>query len=206
MSHSLNKLSTTLPSAVQMRGPSSTFSATPEMILGPFYPTNCAPSISNDLTNQRGQTTRGQHIHLTGRVLNKSLHPVNGARIEIWQANSVGRYRHPGDRSPEPLDPAFDGFAAQTTGAEGTYKFRTVLPGPYLTPLRDMRAPHIHFQVTVGAFRLVTQMFFPAEPLNESDRFLRASLRREMLVALRVQDPSMRPLPSFTWDINLHCQ
>lgn len=200
----MDQLATSLLSAIHKPERTGTFAATPEVILGPFYPADRIASTSSDLTNLRGKTARGQHVQLAGRLLNKALRPVSSARIEIWQANCAGRYRHPGDQSRGQLDPAFDGFATQTTGAEGTYKFRTVMPGYYHTPLGDIRAPHIHFQVTAGSFRLVTQMFFPREPLNERDRFLLASQRRDMLVALYAQDSVTLSILSFSWDITLN--
>ena len=111
-----------------------------------------------------------------GRVLNARGEPVKGARLELWQANAQGRYMHPSDVNPAPLDPNFQGFSVQTTDAEGRYRFKTIKPGAY--PINAMnpsekRPPHIHFDVTGAHTRLVTQMYFPDDPLNDSDPLFR---------------------------------
>ena len=117
-----------------------------------------------------------------GHVLTPTGRPVAGARIEIWQPNSAGRYRHPSDKTSEPLDPNFDGFAVLTTDQEGGYSFRTVKPGGYRTPHGDMRPPHIHFLVEFDADRLITQMYFAGEPDNATDRWLQAAPHPDLLI------------------------
>ncbi len=129
-----------------------------------------------DLTVIAGKTGRaqGQVVHLTGRVLNVDGQPVKGARIEIWQANAQGRYSHPSDRNPAPLDPNFEGFSVQFTDSEGRYRFKTIKPGAYPATSTWMRPPHVHFEVTGKSNRLVTQMYFPGDPLNDKDLLLQA--------------------------------
>ena len=147
---------------------------TPSEILGPFYPVMRSVEVTSDLTTMPGKPGRaaGQVIHLMGRVLNVQGHPVAGARVELWQANAQGRYRHQSDPNPAPLDPVFEGFGVQTTDAEGRYRFKTIKPGAYPAGA-GMRAPHLHFDVTGRINRVITQMYFPGEPLNEGDFLLR---------------------------------
>lgn len=115
----------------------------------------------------------GQPIIVTGRVLDEELRPVRGALIEVWNANAHGRYSHADDaaRTDAPLDPNFYGFGRLVTDANGCYRLRTIKPGAYLAR-RDIswwRPPHVHFSILGGGIRLVTQMYFPEEPLNEQD-------------------------------------
>ena len=147
---------------------------TPGEILGPFYPVLKPLDQDADLTMISGKSARaqGQVLQLTGRVLNLKGEPVPGARVEIWQANTHGRYDHPSDRNPAPLDPNFQGFAVQFTDAEGRYRFKTIKPGAYPATPDWMRPPHVHFEVIGKSNRLVTQMYFPGEPLNEKDLLL----------------------------------
>ena len=140
-----------------------------------------------------------------GHVLTLTGRPVAGARIEIWQANSAGRYRHPSDRTSEPLDPNFDGFAVLTTDQEGGYSFRTVKPGGYRTPHGDLRPPHIHFLVDFGADRLITQMYFAGEPENATDRWLLAAPQPDLLIVSPEDLPpeSKTPVKAATFNIVL---
>ena len=112
------------------------------------------------------------------------------ARIEIWHANAQGRYQHPSDTKPVPLDPNFDGYAVLTTDAEGRYRLRTVKPGRYQTPHGEVRPPHIHFMVEGRFDRLVTQLYFVGETENLTDRWLQAAPRPELLIA------TLEPAPS----------
>jgi len=147
---------------------------TPEQIMGPFYPVLKPLDRDADLTVVKGKKgkAQGQVIQLMGRVLNAKGEPVKGARLELWQANTHGRYMHPADVNPAPLDPNFEGFSVQTTDAEGRYRFKTIRPGAYpinaLNP-GEKRPAHIHFDIIGANSRLVTQMYFPDDPLNEND-------------------------------------
>ena len=156
---------------------------TPGQVLGPFYPVVKPLDQDADLTTIAGKPGRaaGQVIHVMGRVINPQGQPVQGARVEIWQANTYGRYTHPNHTNPAPLDPNFEGFGVLTTDAEGRYRFKTIKPGAYG---RDrMRPPHIHFEVTGQINRVVTQMYFAGEPLNDKDPFLQsAGANRERLI------------------------
>ncbi len=141
--------------------------------LGPFYPQMKPLDQDADLTMIAGKPGRaeGEVMHLMGRVTNLKGVPVIGAKVEIWQTDSKGRYKHPSDDNPVPADPNFQGYSTQLTDAEGRYRFKTVKPAAYpvLFLVDTMRTPHIHFEVSGKMDRLVTQMFFPDEPLNEKD-------------------------------------
>src|SRR5881397_3888617 len=155
-----------------------TLKRTPGEILGPFYPVLRSMEKTADLTALPGKPGRaaGQVIYVMGRVVNVQGQPVQGARVEIWQANTHGRYTHPSDTNPAPLDPNFEGFAVLTTDAEGRYRIKTIKPGAYPAgPDSRMRPPHIHFDVTGKSNRLVTQMYFAGEPLNDKDPFLQGT-------------------------------
>ena len=108
----------------------SVLNRTQDQILGPFYPIMSKPNRSGDLTRvpeEQGRA-KGQLLIVKGRVVDPTGTPVAGADIEIWQANSVGRYAHPDDTNPAPLDPNFEGFGAVTTDVDGRYQFKTIKP------------------------------------------------------------------------------
>jgi protocatechuate 3,4-dioxygenase, beta subunit len=159
---------------------------TADLITGPFYPRVQPRDRDADLTLVRGQRQRaaGQVVQLSGRVTNAKGEPVRNARIEIWQANTHGRYAHPSDPNSQlSLDSGFQGYAVLRTDNEGKYRFRTIKPGPYPTARGDMRAPHIHFEIEGRIDRKVTQLFFPNERLNDQDRHLNSVRRPETLIA-----------------------
>jgi protocatechuate 3,4-dioxygenase beta subunit len=169
---------------------------TPSQVLGPFYPVTDIWTKSTDLTRPRNASSRasGQLLHVTGRVLKLSGEPVRNAQIEVWQANTYGRYRHPSDNNPAPLDPNFDGAAVLTTNPEGRYGFTTIKPGAYPAGPNMIRPPHIHFQITGREDRLVTQMYFENEPHNDTDRLLNGAARKELLIAkLLPPSPGLEP-------------
>jgi protocatechuate 3,4-dioxygenase, beta subunit len=181
---------------------------TPGEILGPFYPVIKRVDQAADLTVIPGKPGRaaGQIIHVMGRILNVDGQPVRGARVELWQANTYGRYTHPSDTNPAPLDPNFEGFAVQSTDAEGRYRFKTIKPGAYPATADWMRPPHLHFEVTGKINRLVTQMYFPGEPLNDKDILLqRLRANRDGAIA-KVLPPTADVEPDsriVVWDIVL---
>src|SRR3954470_8998956 len=121
---------------------------TPEQILGPYYPLKGFDQNA-DLTRVSGRPGRaeGQVLNVMGRVLNLKGEPVRNAKVEIWQANAHGRYTHPSDRNPAPIDPNFEGSSILTADYDGRYRFTTIKPAAY--PAGDrMRPSHIHFQVS----------------------------------------------------------
>ena len=165
---------------------------TPEQVLGPFYPVLKTIDRGADLTKIPGRPghAQGQVIYLMGRVRTRGGEPVAGAKVEIWQANTHGRYVHPGDTNPAPLDPAFEGHGIQLTDNEGRFRFKTIKPGAYPTGVGDwIRPPHVHFDVSGQVSRLVTQMYFDGEPLNDKDQIRRTADCTECLSA-RVMPPT----------------
>jgi protocatechuate 3,4-dioxygenase, beta subunit len=158
---------------------------TPDQILGPYFPVGCTPVRKDDLTTIEGVdgVAQGEIIEVTGRILDRHGDPVHGVGLTIWQANTFGRYAHRNDQTPAPLDPNFVGCVDIRSNDEGVYRIKTVKPGAYLAGPDWMRPPHIHFEVHGQFERLVTQMYFPGEPLNAIDRLLNAALRPDLLVA-----------------------
>jgi len=180
-------------------------------VTGPVYGHSSVGERDHDLTAQHEGEPVGQRITLTGRVLDGDGRPVPDTLLEIWQANSAGRYRHRGDRHPAPLDPSFTGAGRCVTDSEGRYGFTTIQPGAYPWPnhYNAWRAAHVHFSLFGPAFatRLVTQMYFPGDPLFFQDPIfhsVRDPRDRERLISSldlesTVPDVSL----GFRWDIVL---
>src|ERR1700724_3605806 len=126
----------------------------------------------------------GQLIQISGRIVDEDGSPIPGAVIEIWQANSAGKYIHDADRHNAPIDPHFTGEGRLMTDAEGQFQFFSIKPGAY--PVLESgwwwRPPHIHFSILGRSWmdRFVTQIFFPGEPLNETDLLLNAVPDRDV--------------------------
>lgn len=125
-----------------------------------------------------GPRAIGQYIEVSGRVTDEDGRPLAGAMVEIWQANAAGKYVHEMDRHEAPIDPNFIGEGRFFTDAEGCYQFRSIKPGAYPVTESDWwwRPPHIHFSIFGPSWmnRFITQIFFPGEPLNETDLLLNA--------------------------------
>jgi protocatechuate 3,4-dioxygenase, beta subunit len=142
-------------------------------ITGPVYGHEDVGELDHDLTRQHAGEPLGERIILGGRVLDGDGRPVRNTLVEVWQANSAGRYLHEVDQHPAPIDPNFTGAGRCVTDDEGRYRFITIRPGAY--PWRNhpnaWRAAHIHMSVFGPAFatRLVTQMYFPGDPLFFQD-------------------------------------
>jgi protocatechuate 3,4-dioxygenase, beta subunit len=166
---------------------------TPDQILGPFYPVQKPIDGGTDLTQLKGKAAaaKGEVIYVLGRVLNMKGEPVAGAQLEVWQANGVGRYNHPSDWNTAPLDPNFEGYATVTSDSEGRYRFKTIKPGAYPVGGNWVRPPHIHFDVKGQVNRLITQMYFENEPLNEKDMLLQGSWAKDSLIA-KVLPPTQK--------------
>lgn len=164
-----------------------------------------------DLTTRHAGEPLGERIVVRGRVVDDEGRPIPNALIEIWQANAAGRYVHEVDQHPAPLDPNFSGAGRALTDAGGHYRFVTIKPGAY--PWRNhanaWRPAHVHFSVFGSAFtqRLVTQMYFPGDPLFEHDPIyhsVRDPKARELLVArfdLDTTEPEWAL--GYAWDIVL---
>jgi protocatechuate 3,4-dioxygenase beta subunit len=158
-------------------------------ITGPRFSRTQYPSII-DMTNIDGHAAIGERIIVRGRVLDEDGRPVPDTMLEIWQANAAGRYAHERDQHDAPLDPHFKGEARVFTDAEGWYQFTTIKPGSY--PWRNhynaWRPNHIHYSLFGPAFatRLITQMYFPGDPLLELDPIFHSvpdSEARQRLIA-----------------------
>jgi protocatechuate 3,4-dioxygenase beta subunit len=164
-------------------------------VTGPVYGHEVVGELDHDLTRQHDGDPLGERIILHGRVLDGDGRPVRNTLIEIWQANAAGRYRHQVDQHPAPLDPNFSGAGRCMTDNEGRYRFITVKPGAY--PWRNhpnaWRAQHIHVSLFGPAFatRLVTQMYFPGDPLFFQD---------PIFLAVRGEKDRDRMISSFDLD------
>ena len=159
-------------------------------LTGPSGHSRRLSPLGADIAGEGDRQALGQLIHVRLAVVDQDGSPVGGAMVEMWQANAAGRYAHPNDTEHAPLDPRFEGAARVVTDASGRIEFRTIKPGGYPVPNagRWWRPPHIHFSVWGRSFlsRMVTQMFFPGEPLNGQDHILlsvASSDAREALIA-----------------------
>jgi len=167
--------------------------------------------IEADLTVQHDGQPIGERMVVTGRVLDGAARPVRRQLVEIWQANSSGRYIHQRDQHPAPLDPHFTGAGRCLTDDEGRYSFTTIKPGPYpwLNHRNAWRPAHIHFSLFGTDFtqRLVTQMYFPGDPLFALDPIYQSIVdprARERLVASYDHDLTQPEWATgYRWDIVL---
>jgi len=165
----------------------------------------------DDLTRRHDGEPIGERIVVTGRILDTEGKPLRNTLVEIWQANAAGRYRHRRDRWPAPLDPNFSGAGRCLTDDEGRYRFTTIKPGAYPWGNHDnaWRPAHIHFSLLGRAFaqRLVTQMYFPSDPLLAHDPIfnsLRDEAARERMVAgLSMRDTQPDWAIAYAFDIHL---
>jgi protocatechuate 3,4-dioxygenase beta subunit len=161
-------------------------------IPGPLVPRGFARDAENDLTVQGKSAPLGEKMVLTGRLIDAGGKPVRHALVEIWQANASGRYDHPGDTHDAPHDPNFHGIGRAFTDGEGRYRFVTVKPGayPWQNHAFAWRPQHIHFSLLGNApvQRLITQMYFPGDPLLDLDPVYNSvpdeSARKRMIAAL----------------------
>jgi protocatechuate 3,4-dioxygenase alpha subunit len=171
--------------------------ATPSQTIGPFFHRallregwhEVGHEVGNDLA-ARGAA--GERVAIEGRVLDGDGAPITDAMIEVWQANAAGRYDHSEDlQEDKPLDSNFHGFGRVATGPDGRFRLRTVKPGPVPGIDDAPQAPHINVSIFARGLlkRLVTRIYFPGEPLNETDSLLSALPpdRRSTLLA-RVAD------------------
>ena len=142
-------------------------------LTGPIFPRNLVDAKACDLTRQSNGQPLGERIVVGGQVRDEHGRPVRDSLIEIWQANAAGRYWHTRDQHDAPLDPNFLGVGQAFTNESGQYRFVTIRPGayPWKNHPNAWRPQHIHFSLFGPAFatRLVTQMYFPGDPLLASD-------------------------------------
>jgi protocatechuate 3,4-dioxygenase beta subunit len=198
----------------QLRAPTRPLVPMPQWlteVTGPLLGPERVTAPDADLTTRHAGEPIGERIIVTGRVLDSGGRPVPNTLVEIWQANSAGRYAHAIDDHPAPLDPNFDGGGRCVTDSDGRYRFTTIKPGPY--PWRNhpnaWRPAHIHFSVFGRAFtqRLITQMYFPGDPLFAQDPIFNSvpdrTARNRMIarfdLGLTIPDWAL----GFEWDIVL---
>ncbi|TCD11935.1 protocatechuate 3,4-dioxygenase subunit beta [Oricola cellulosilytica] len=157
-----------------LRSPSRALVSLPSTLgdtTGPVFGQNMIGELDNDLIlnfARPGELPIGERIILHGHVIDENAKPVPRTLVEIWQANSGGRYRHKKDGYLAPLDPNFGGFGRTLTDDDGRFRFRTIKPGPYPWPnnANDWRPSHIHFSVFGSGFaqRLISQLYFEGDP------------------------------------------
>jgi protocatechuate 3,4-dioxygenase, beta subunit len=170
----------------------ATLIPTPPETEGPFYPVIAQKDKDFDLTRVEGKqgVAQGKIIIVQGQVLDMDGSPIEDVTVDLWQANAAGRYRHPRDSNKAPLDPNFQGWAIVPSGKEGKFRFKTVKPGAYPASFWWTRPPHIHFKISKRGYReLISQMYFPGEKLNNSDRLLRRKSKKErrLMIAERIE-------------------
>ncbi|GAB3418490.1 protocatechuate 3,4-dioxygenase subunit beta [Flindersiella endophytica] len=180
-------------------------------LTGPVYGPERIGATDNDLTRQHAEEPIGQRIIVHGRVLDSDGRAVPNALVEVWQANASGRYRHVVDNWPAPLDPNFTGAGRTLTDSEGRYRFVTIKPGayPWKNHLNAWRPAHIHFSLFGQAFaqRLVTQMYFPDDPLFGQDPMFNSvpdpKARQRMVSKFDWTHTEPEWALAFEWDIVL---
>jgi protocatechuate 3,4-dioxygenase beta subunit len=180
-------------------------------LTGPVYGHESVRESDNDLTKQHKGEPLGERIIVHGRVLDEDGRPVPDTLVEIWQANSCGRYVHVVDQHPAPLDPNFTGAGRTATDKDGYYKFVTVKPGayPWGNHHNAWRPAHIHFSLFGHSFlsRLVTQMYFPGDPLFPFDPIFNSvtdeKARQRMISSFDLDNTIPDWALCFKWDIVL---
>lgn len=168
---------------------------TPTEVKGPFYPVVAQKDKDFDLTKITGNEVEslGERIFIRGGVFDTAGNPVEGVTVDLWQANAAGRYSHPHDHNPAPVDDNFQGWAIVPSAKDGGFRFKTVMPGAYPVEAGWSRPPHIHFKVTKrGYVELITQMYFPDQALNQVDKLLQKKNKEQqkLMIADRSSDKS----------------
>lgn len=180
-------------------------------LLSPAFGQRDVAAIESDLTLQHAGEPLGERMTVEGRLLDSWGRPLRNQLVEIWQANAAGRYIHQRDQHPAPLDPNFTGAGRTVTDDEGRYRFTTIKPGPY--PWRNhvnaWRPAHIHFSIFGSSFtqRIITQMYFPGDPLFALDPIYQSitdQKARDRLVAAYDHDVTAHEWATgYCWDIVL---
>jgi protocatechuate 3,4-dioxygenase beta subunit len=180
-------------------------------ITGPAYPYGRVQVTDNDLTRQHAGEPLGERIIVEGRVLDEDGRPIPKTLVEVWQANAAGRYAHRVDEHAAPLDPNFSGAGRTLTDEEGRYRFVTIRPGAYPWRNHDnaWRPAHIHFSLFGTSFlsRLITQMYFPGDPLMPYDPIFNsipdAGARQRLIANFDLRTTQPEWALGFTFDIVL---
>jgi protocatechuate 3,4-dioxygenase beta subunit len=180
-------------------------------VTGPLLGDDLISMGDADLTTQHGGEPQGQRIIVSGQVRDSGGRPVPDTLVEVWQANAAGRYRHSREHHPAPLDPNFDGTGRAITDQGGRYRFITIAPGsyPWGNHYNAWRPAHIHFSLFGRAFtqRLVTQMYFPGDPLLPLDPIYNAvageAARERMVAEFSIEDTQPEWALAYRFDIVL---
>ena len=164
----------------QIKATSSNCKNTPPQSTGPFYK---VPSkiFNNDMTN-KGKAI-GKRIKLYGKILDNKCKPITNAILDIWQANSFGKYNHQADLSESRKDNDFYGYMRLLSNEKGEYNFYTILPGSYKVSKDLTRTSHIHFKVTSKQKQLTTQMYFKGNKMNKKDFLFKNTYNNNALEA-----------------------
>lgn len=174
---------------------------TPRQSAGPFYPAELPLDDDNDLIHvgDSAAVAKGEAADLGGRLLDRNGQPLHDVRIEIWQCDANGRYRHPRDPGRQPIDPGFQGFGHTVTDAQGRYRFLTIRPVPY-----PGRTPHIHVAVYPKGDRpFVTQLYVAGEDRNADDFLYRRIPVEQRSLVTAAFEPAASGDAALTarWDI-----
>jgi len=180
-------------------------------VTGPALGPARVGELDHDLTRQHAGEPLGERITVSGRLLDGDGRPIRDALVEVWQPNAAGRYRHRWDRWPAPIDPNFSGAGRCLTDTEGRYSFVTVKPGPYPwgNHPNAWRPAHIHFSLLGTAFaqRLVTQMYFPGDPLFPYDPIFNSvrdpDVRERLISSFSIESSRESWALAYVWDIVL---
>lgn len=178
---------------------------------GPLLGEGRVGELDHDLTRQHPEEPQGQRIIVHGRVLGGDGRPVRNTLVEVWQANAAGRYAHSLDNHPAPLDPNFEGAGRALTDDQGCYRFVTVKPGayPWKNHANAWRPAHIHFSLFGRSFseRLITQMYFPDDPLFSQDPIFNSipdpKVRGRLISRFDLSETVPEWALAFSWDIVL---
>jgi len=178
---------------------------------GPVFGHGLIRERDNDLTAQHAGDPIGERILVHGRVLDEDGKPVRGALVEVWQANAAGRYMHKVDTHDAPLDPNFSGAGRMLTDEHGYYSFKTIKPGayPWGNHYNAWRPAHIHFSLFGAGIlsRLVTQMYFPGDPLQPLDPIFNSipdeDARQRLVSRFDIDRSEPSYLLAYAWDVVL---
>lgn len=178
---------------------------------GPWFGRERLGDLDHDLTRQHRGDPIGERIIVTGRVLDGDGRPIRNALVEVWQANAAGRYVDGEDQHPAPLDPNFTGAGRCLTDNAGCFRFITVKPGayPWKNHHNAWRPAHIHFSLFGPSFttRLITQMYFPGDPLQAHDPILQSIPdprgRERLVAAFDFETTTPEWALGYRWDIVL---
>ncbi len=197
-----------------LRAPSRPLTVLPHTlteVTGPLLGAERVDALDHDLTRQHADAPHGERIIVHGRVLDEGGRPVPNTLLEVWQANAAGRYAHAEDNHEAPLDPNFTGTGRCMTDDDGRYRFVTIKPGayPWKNHPNAWRPAHIHFSLFGRDFtqRLITQMYFPDDPLFGQDPIFNSipdpSVRARLISRFDLEETVPEWALAFQWDIVL---